>query len=354
LPTFKRFNSAGYRRYRPPAGRGAFQSPLYTRTGDCSLEMEGEFLRSAFLFLQDDVYPATNKVGRARNKFRENFRKRCAPFRILRQGVYDVLVRIDPDNPSSSPRRVVWGEEHFKVVQALHEGEGHYGGAEKTRLKVADRYWFPQLTNFVREFVKTCNVCQKERVGAAEMIGRFFPHRPQRRGFALISTCVVPLKNWASEVPIYSSGGGFCHKVCGGASFKRVKVKGSRFGRGGRLSANGNLARYPGVYEFVTDRGGEFRPSLRCFAKRGGLNMLKLRPRIQKQMDNWSATCAPLNLLLENVPTSIRESGINMSVGWLVIYALLTRRPLKCRPPWLFLGERRFFPLKGKSQLCRP
>jgi hypothetical protein len=40
------------------------------------------------------------------------------------------------------------------VVQALHEGEGHYGGAEKTRLKVADRYWFPQLTDFVREFVK--------------------------------------------------------------------------------------------------------------------------------------------------------------------------------------------------------
>jgi hypothetical protein len=69
-----------------------------------------EFLRSAFLFLQDDVYhsyPATDKVGRALHKFRENFRKRCAPFRILRQGDYDVLVRIDPGNPSSSPRRVV-------------------------------------------------------------------------------------------------------------------------------------------------------------------------------------------------------------------------------------------------------
>jgi hypothetical protein len=138
-----------------------------------------EFLRSAFLFLQDDVYPATDKVGRALNKFRENFRKRCAPFRILRQGDYDVLVRIDPGNPSSSPRRVVWGEERFKVVQALHEGEGHYGGAEKTRLKVADRYWFPQLTDFVREFVKTCDVCQKERVGAAPRDDReIFPTPP--------------------------------------------------------------------------------------------------------------------------------------------------------------------------------
>jgi hypothetical protein len=138
-----------------------------------------EFLRSAFLFLQDDVYPATDKVGRALNKFRENFRKRCAPFCILRQGDYDVLVRIDPGNPSSSPRRVVWGKERFKVVQSLHEGEGHYGGAEKTRLKVADRYWFPQLTDFVREFIKTSDVCQKERVGAAPRDDReIFPTPP--------------------------------------------------------------------------------------------------------------------------------------------------------------------------------
>jgi hypothetical protein len=167
LPTFERFNSARYRRYRPPAGRGAFQSPLRTQARDRSLERERGVPAERFLFLQDDIYPATDKVGRALNKFREYFRDCCAPFRILRQGVYDVFVRIDPDNPSSPPRRVVWGEERFKVVQALHEGEGHYGGAEKTRFKVADRYWFPQLTSFVREFVKTCDVCQKERVGAA-------------------------------------------------------------------------------------------------------------------------------------------------------------------------------------------
>jgi hypothetical protein len=78
-----------------------------------------------------------------------------------------VFVRINPKNPGQPPRQVVWGEERFKVVQALHEGEGHdHGGVNKTRAKVADRYWFPQLTKFVNEFVKTCNDCQKERVGA--------------------------------------------------------------------------------------------------------------------------------------------------------------------------------------------
>jgi hypothetical protein len=146
---------------------------------DGILREKEEFVRNAFLFLQDDVYPATNKVGHALSRFKDKFCKRCAPFRIFRQGDLDVFVQIDPRNPGQPPRTVIWGEERFKVVQALHEGEGHYGGAEKTRLKVADRYWFPQLTNFVREFVKTCDVCQKERVGAAPQDDReIFPTPP--------------------------------------------------------------------------------------------------------------------------------------------------------------------------------
>jgi hypothetical protein len=131
------------------------------------LREKEEFVKSAFLFLQDVIYPATNKVGHALSGFKDKFRKRCAPFRIFRQGDSDVFVRIDPKNPGQPPRRVIWGEERFKAVQALHEGEDHYGGVNKTRSKVANRYWFPQLTKFVNEFVKTCNVCQKERVGAA-------------------------------------------------------------------------------------------------------------------------------------------------------------------------------------------
>jgi hypothetical protein len=143
------------------------------------LREKEDFVRNAFLFLQDDVYPATNKVGHALSRFKDKFRKRCAPFRIFRQGDSDVFVRIDPKNPGQPPRRVVWGEERFKVVQALHEGEGHYGGVNKTRAKVADRYWFPQLTKFVNEFVKTCDVCQKEKGGATPRDDReIFPTPP--------------------------------------------------------------------------------------------------------------------------------------------------------------------------------
>jgi hypothetical protein len=115
-------------------------------------------VKNASLFLQDDVYPTTNKVGHALSWFEVNFCKRCAPFRTFWQGDSDVLCELILKTQGQSPRRVAWGEERFKVVQALHEGEGHYGGINKTRAKVADRYWFPQLT---------CDVCQKEKGGAA-------------------------------------------------------------------------------------------------------------------------------------------------------------------------------------------
>jgi hypothetical protein len=137
-PSPQRFNS-------PPRGQPKLQpaeEPFNLlskseRVDDILRETE-EFVRNAFLFLQDDVYPATNKVGRALSRFKDKFCKRCAHFRIFHQGDLNVFVQIDLRNPGQPPRAVIWGEERFKVVQALHKGEGHYGGSEKTRLKVAD------------------------------------------------------------------------------------------------------------------------------------------------------------------------------------------------------------------------
>jgi hypothetical protein len=292
-----------------------------------------EFLRSAFLFLQDDVYPATDKVGRALNKFREKSRKLCAPFHILRQGDYDVLVRIDLGNPSSPPRRVVWGEERFKVVQALHEGEGNYGGAEKTRLKVADRYWFPQLTDFVREFVKTCDVCQKERVGAAppddreifptpptapwfrthvDLCGPFEESGPQK--FHYIAVAVDSVTKFVEVRPLRGSKlkGVDSEEV---ADFLQTKI----------------LHRHPGVYEVVSDRGGEFGAKFLMLCKAWGIKHVKIaakNPKASGQVERYMRVIKPAVRSAHEHP----GSGINMSVGLAVICALLVQRPLKCRP----------------------
>jgi hypothetical protein len=203
-----------------------------------------EFLRNAFLFLQDDIYPATDKVGRALNEFRENFRQRCAPFRIWRQGDYDVLVRIDPGNPTNPLQRVVWGEERFKVVQALHEGEGHYGGAKKTRLKVVDRYWFPQLTEFVREFVKTCDFCQKKRVGAAPRDDReIFPTPPSAPWFRThVDLCGPSKESGPQQFRYIAVAVDLVTKFVEVRPLRTSKLKGVDSEEVAELCANGNLA----------------------------------------------------------------------------------------------------------------
>jgi hypothetical protein len=217
------------------------------------LREKEEFVRNAFLFLQDGVYPATSKVGHALSRLKDKFRKRCAPFRIFRQGDSDVFVRIDPKNLAQPPCRVIWGEERFKVVQALHEGEGHYGGVNKTRAKVADRYWFPQLTKFVNEIVKTCDVCQKERVGAApEMTGRFFRCRPWHLGFAPMLIFAGLLKYRYIAVAVDS-----VTKFVEVRPLRGSKLKGVDSEEVADFLKEKSCNRYPGVYGVVTDRGGE-------------------------------------------------------------------------------------------------
>jgi hypothetical protein len=82
-PSPRGFKSSSRGQQRTPAGREPSNPPSEPVRVDKVLREKEEFVRNAFLFLQDDVYPATNKVGHALSRFKDKFRKRCAPFRIL-------------------------------------------------------------------------------------------------------------------------------------------------------------------------------------------------------------------------------------------------------------------------------
>jgi hypothetical protein len=132
----------------PAAGIKGFASP--------ALQKKELFLRQALDYLRHSSYPASHKVGNQNRRFRDKVRQKCKPFRLIEKDGKQVMVGIEAENPSQEPRRVLWGEERLQVVQSIHDGEGHYGGVEKTRLKVSQRYWFPSLTTFVRQYVKHC------------------------------------------------------------------------------------------------------------------------------------------------------------------------------------------------------
>jgi hypothetical protein len=262
------------------------------------LREKEEFVRNAFLFLQDDIYPANSKVGHALSRFKDKFRKRCAPFRIFRQGDSDAFVRIDPKNPGQPPRRVVWGEERFKVVQALHEGEGHYGGVNKTRAKVADRYWFPQLTKFVNEFVKTCDVCQKERVGAAPRDDReIFPTPPTAPWFRThVDLCGPFEESGPQKYRCIAVAVDSVTKFVEVRPLRGTKAKGVDSEEVADFLQTEVLHRYPGVYEVVTDRGGEFGAKFTLLCKAWGIKHVKIaakNPKANGQVERYMRVIKP-------------------------------------------------------------
>jgi hypothetical protein len=283
---------------RIPAGRGAFQSPLQTRARGRSSLGEGRVHEERLPVLQDDIYPATSKVGHALSRFKDKFRKRCAPFRIFRQGDSDVFVRIDPKNPGQPPRQVVWGEERFKVVQALHEGEGHYGGVNKTRAKVADRYWFPRLTKFVNEFVKTCDVCQKERVGAAPRDDRtIFPTPPTTPWFRTHVDLCGPFEESGPQKYRYIAVAvDSVTKVVEVRPLRGTKAKGVDSEEVADFLQTEVVHKYPGVYEVVTDRGGEFGAKFTLLCKAWGIKHVKIaakNPKANGRVERYMRVIKP-------------------------------------------------------------
>ena len=155
---------------RPSSAKGpeGVGTPTEIELGNSSsftlLQKKEWFLRNAFWFLKDGVVPPTSKTGPAKAKAEKRFRERVksAKLTLVWDGNKEVLVK------RQDLRRVLWADERFRAVVDIHQGEGHYPGSrEKTRVKVQERYWFPQLTLFVSEVVKRCTECQFEKAGKA-------------------------------------------------------------------------------------------------------------------------------------------------------------------------------------------
>jgi hypothetical protein len=209
-----------------------------------------------------------------------------------------VFVQIDPKNPGQSPRRVIWGEERFKAVQALHEGEGHYGGIKKTRLKVADRYWFSQLSKFVNIFVKTCNVCQKERAGAAPRDDReIFPTPPTAPWFCTHVDFCGPFEETGPQKYRYIAVAvDSVTKFVEMRPLKGSKLKGVDSEAVADFLRTEILHRYPGVYEVVTDRGGEFGAKFTLLCKAWGIKHVQIaakKPKANGQVERYMQVIKP-------------------------------------------------------------
>ena len=92
--------------------------------------------------------------GMGVKEFRK-FRRRALNF-LVRDG--HLFRRPDKTNPV---RRVIDGKERREeIMQSLHDDSGHRG-REGTYRRVADRYWWEDMWQVVKQYVKTCEECQR-------------------------------------------------------------------------------------------------------------------------------------------------------------------------------------------------
>jgi hypothetical protein len=81
-----------------------------------------------------------------------------ASFRLIAQDSLDLAYRVTPKGDrlvipgSGGLRELLLGEMHDSLLS------GHLG-AEKTRLALAARVWWPKMVTTVREYVRGCGIC---------------------------------------------------------------------------------------------------------------------------------------------------------------------------------------------------
>lgn len=203
---------------------------------------------------------------------RFNFKRRVKDFTILNGDLYL--------RKKHQPCRVLWEGEVFPTLQKCHEEWAHYPKDKgKFRVKVEERFFFPQLSNITAAFIAACPECQKEKAGRAERtdhremnpappVSPFFRVHLDLCGYFLnaqrkkkyIAVCVDAMTKFASARVLPNK------KAATAAKAFREEI----------------ILRHGCPFEIVTDRGTEFREEFESLLKAEGLKHVRIRPRNPK------------------------------------------------------------------------
>src|SRR3569623_1747528 len=249
-----------------------------------TLQKKEIFLRDAFIFLRDGELPTEGLTGRSEKEKSRVFRRRVekAGLDLVFDGGKAVLVK----NPDL--RRVLWAEERCQAVEDIHKGEGHYPGSrEKTRVKVQERYYFPQLTEFVTEMVKRCHLCQFEKAGKAPRSDREMHPTPPTAPFYRVHVDTAGAFD-PSGSEQYRHGGVAVDFVT-----KWVEIWPLRTTQAPEMAENflrEVLHRHAGVFEVVSDSGPEFSEKFQAVLRDWHLNHVPIgvkNPQANGQVERY-------------------------------------------------------------------
>jgi len=93
--------------------------------------------------------------------------RRNLQFRCASDGM---LVVEDTDSGAVIP--MIAGEQRQAIMATVHQRRGH-PGVERTTAQLRNVVFWPGMTRDVREFVTTCEACQKHKAGKAPKLGKY-------------------------------------------------------------------------------------------------------------------------------------------------------------------------------------
>ncbi len=93
-----------------------------------------------------------------------------------------VLYKINPASQGKKFLLVIPSSLRREIIQSCHDSPtgGHFG-VEKTRAKVAERYWWPGLTTSIKTYVAACHFCQLNKRPTGLTEGMLQPIQPPSR-----------------------------------------------------------------------------------------------------------------------------------------------------------------------------
>lgn len=174
---------------------------------------------------------------------------------------------------------MLWENEVFPTLKEVHEKWAHYPKDQgKFRVKIEERFFFPQLSDLTRAFILACENCQKEKAGRAERTDREMnPTPPVSPYFRVHLDLCGPFKDPAGKKKYIA--------VCMDAMTKFASAKILLNKRAATVAAAFKeeiLFRHGCPFEIVTDQGTEFREEFEQLLKIEGLRHIKIRPRNPK------------------------------------------------------------------------
>jgi transposase InsO family protein len=199
---------------------------------------------------------------------KQGFRRKAKRFRLV----------ADQLHKESSPRpvRVLWEHEILPLLKELHESGAHYPKDQgKFRTHVEERFFFPQSSEITREFIRSCDTCQKEKAGVASRTDREMnPPPPTDPYFRVHVDLCGPFRNRQNKKRYIF--------VCLDSITKFASVKiipNKKAAIVARAFEDEILDRQGCPFEVVADQGSEFNGEFEKLLKVAGLRHVRVRPR---------------------------------------------------------------------------